>query len=67
MADEKDREKETSEWVGVSPFVDSLQCKKCGYQIINEDFRTPHCPWCGKEMTNFPWEDDDDDSESNNT
>lgn len=31
MADKKDREKETSKWVGVSPFVDSLQCKKCGY------------------------------------
>jgi len=39
-------------WQGVSPFVDSLECSECRYCIIDEEFITPYCPWCGAKMSN---------------
>ena len=38
------------EWIGVSPFVDSVQCSECGYCIHSEELETPYCPWCGAKM-----------------
>ena len=39
-------------WIGVSPFVDSVQCSECGYCIHSEELETPYCPWCGAKMEN---------------
>ena len=41
---------EKGRWVKVSPFVDTEMCSVCCYEIINEEMRTPHCPWCGADM-----------------
>ena len=43
-------EPKRGEWIGVSPFVDSVQCSECGYCIHSEEFETPYCPWCGAKM-----------------
>lgn len=43
-------------WQGVSPFVNSLECSECRYCVMDEEFRTPYCPWCGAVMDN--WEDE---------
>lgn len=46
----KNLEPKRGEWTGVSPFVDSVQCSKCGYCIYSEELETPYCPWCGAKM-----------------
>lgn len=60
------KSKETTEfkfpeaaWVSASPFVDTLECTNCGYQIISSEFRTPHCHWCGYSMKNWDKEIDE--------
>lgn len=40
-------------WQGVSPFVDSMECSICRYSIMDSEFRTPFCPWCGAYMKNW--------------
>ena len=45
-----------AKWQGVSPFVNSLECSYCRYCVMDEEFRTPYCPWCGAVMDN--WEDE---------
>lgn len=37
-------------WQRVSPFVDSLECSECGYEILSEELKTPYCAWCGAKM-----------------
>ena len=49
-AEVKRLEPKRGEWIGVSPFVDSVQCSECGYCIHSEEFETPYCPWCGAKM-----------------
>ena len=41
------------QWVHSSPMTDTLECSLCGYNILDEDFETPYCPWCGAKMDNF--------------
>ena len=43
-------EPKRGKWIGVSPFVDSVQCSECGYCIYSEELETPYCPWCGAKM-----------------
>ena len=43
------RENRRGEWVGINPFVDTLECSECGYNSLKE-LITPFCPWCGAEM-----------------
>ncbi len=38
------------EWRLYSPFTDTYECDKCGYQVIDGSFRTNFCPWCGADM-----------------
>ena len=55
IADEavgKALEPKHGKWIGVSPFVDSVQCSECGYCIYSEELETPYCPWCGAKMEN---------------
>ena len=37
-------------WRLYSPLTDSYECDKCGYQVIDESFRTNYCPNCGAKM-----------------
>lgn len=37
-------------WIRHSPFTDTFECDKCGYQVIDEEFRTDFCPDCGAKM-----------------
>lgn len=37
-------------WIKQNPMVDTEECSECGYNIPEEDFRTPFCPWCGALM-----------------
>lgn len=43
------------EWIPSNPETDTLECSKCGYNIISEELKTPYCPWCGAKMKN--WEE----------
>ena len=43
-------EQKHGQWQGVSPFVDSLECSECRYEILSEELKTPYCPWCGAKM-----------------
>ena len=56
MAIEALRSQRQGSWQGVSPTVDTIECSICGYQLINDEFKTPYCPWCGAKM-----EDDEDE------
>jgi rubrerythrin len=38
------------EWRPYSPLTDTYECDKCGYQVIDESFRTNYCPNCGADM-----------------
>lgn len=38
------------EWIKQNPTVDTEECSECGYNIIDEEFETLFCPWCGAEM-----------------
>ena len=39
------------EWRLYSPlFTDTYECDNCGYQVIDESFRTNFCPDCGADM-----------------
>jgi len=38
------------EWRLYSPLTDTYECDKCGYQVIDESFRTNFCPNCGADM-----------------
>lgn len=38
------------EWRLYSPFTDTYECNNCGYQVIDESFRTNFCPNCGAKM-----------------
>ena len=37
-------------WRPYSPLTDTFECDKCGYQVIDESFRTNFCPNCGARM-----------------
>lgn len=37
-------------WVRSSPFIDTFECSECGYDVLDEELRTPYCPWCGTKM-----------------
>jgi len=37
-------------WIRVNPFVDTLECSECGWQVCTEELCTPYCPWCGAKM-----------------
>ena len=37
-------------WRPYSPLTDTYECDKCGYQVIDESFRTNFCPNCGAMM-----------------
>lgn len=37
-------------WRPYSPLTDTYECDKCGYQVIDESFRTNFCPNCGADM-----------------
>ena len=37
-------------WRLYSPLTDTYECDKCGYQVIDESFRTNFCPNCGARM-----------------
>ena len=37
-------------WRPYSPLTDTYECDKCGYQVIDENFRTNFCPNCGADM-----------------
>ena len=37
-------------WRIYSPLTDTYECDKCGYQVIDESFRTNFCPNCGADM-----------------
>ena len=37
-------------WTKQNPLVDTEECSLCGYNIIDEEFETPFCPWCGAQM-----------------
>ena len=39
-------------WRLYSPLTDTYECDKCGYQVIDESFRTNFCPNCGARMVN---------------
>lgn len=41
------------EWVPSNPETDTLECSKCGYNIISEEWKTPYCPWCGTKMKDW--------------
>ena len=34
-------------WQLYSPHTDTWECSRCGYQVIDESFRTSYCPNCG--------------------
>ena len=38
------------EWRSYSPLTDTFECNQCGYQVIDESFRTNFCPYCGADM-----------------
>lgn len=42
------------EWRLYSPLTDTFECDKCGYQVIDESFRTKFCPNCGATMLPEP-------------
>jgi rubrerythrin len=44
-------------WRQYSPLTDTYECDKCGYQVIDESFRTNFCPNCGADMREPPKED----------
>ena len=50
MVKELKAERQTGEWIGVSPFVDTLMCSECGENIISADFKSNFCPHCGADM-----------------
>lgn len=50
---EKHNEDKYSEWIPVSPNVDTYTCKVCDYNIQSSELVTPHCPWCGRQMLNW--------------
>jgi len=37
-------------WIKQNPMVDTEECSECGYNILDEEFETPFCPWCGARM-----------------
>lgn len=37
-------------WRLYSPLTDTYECDKCGYQVIDESFRTNYCHNCGAKM-----------------
>ena len=37
-------------WRLYSPLTDTYECDKCGYQVVDESFRTNFCPNCGADM-----------------
>jgi hypothetical protein len=41
---------EHGRWRLYSPLTDTYECDKCGYQVIDESFRTNYCPNCGAKM-----------------
>ena len=44
-------------WLQYSPLADTYECDKCGYQVIDESFRTNFCPNCGADMREPPKEE----------
>lgn len=42
-----------SNWQGVSPFVDTIECCNCGWQEISYELATRYCPDCGAKMDNY--------------
>ena len=44
------RENRHGRWIKQNPLVDTEECSLCGYNVIDEEFETPFCPWCGADM-----------------
>ena len=44
------RENRRGRWIKQNPLVDTEECSLCGYNVIDEEFETPFCPWCGARM-----------------
>lgn len=38
-------------WLPVSPFVDTIMCSNCGYNVQCDELATDYCPGCGYEMS----------------
>ena len=47
-------ERKTGKWRRYSPLTDTFECDKCGYQVIDKEFRTNYCPDCGADMIPEP-------------
>ena len=45
-------------WRLYSPLTDTYECDKCGYQVIDESFRTNFFPNCGADMRPQPPEEE---------
>jgi hypothetical protein len=43
-------ERKNGKWIKQSPATDTEECSECGYNILEEEFETPFCPWCGADM-----------------
>lgn len=43
-------ERKKGEWIKQNPMVDTEECSECGYNILDEEFETPFCPYCGADM-----------------
>lgn len=50
MAEEALENFKSGQWQSVNPFVDTIQCSVCGYQLQSEELKTPYCAWCGAKM-----------------
>ena len=37
-------------WERINPFIDTMTCSLCDYNIVSEEMKTPYCPWCGAKM-----------------
>ena len=37
-------------WKQATPFVDTIECSKCGYQWPEPEFASNYCPNCGAKM-----------------
>lgn len=42
-----------SQWVSSSPFVDTVECKHCAWQVPTAEFVSKFCPDCGYLMVNY--------------
>ena len=38
------------QWIWLSPMTDTMMCSECGWNIIDESFKSNFCPDCGADM-----------------